>query len=362
MDDGFSACFDHRLRKCQPSTSKSATALRSLSKRLLTWAQSKCTSNVAGPISIVGIVLGHHVAFADEAGVSVWLPGTFGSLAAVPVQPGFHWTTTYYHATATSKSSTEFEEGGRIVRGLRPRPNLIQISPSYPLATPVLGAQLGLAVTAVPAFVSNSITSTLTGPRGNSLSGSTGQSVTGFGDLYPRASLKWNEDVSNFMVYGTGDIPVGLYSKDNIANIGTGHGAIDLGGGYTYLDRQNGNEVSAVAGLTYNFTNPTTNYQSGVDFHLDWAASRLLSEQVSAGVAGYVYQQIGCDSGSGNTVGCFRSRILGVGPQLGLRFPMGQMLGYVGLKAYGEFGAKNTPQGWNTWLTFAISPAEPTRP
>jgi hypothetical protein len=28
----------------------------------------------------------------------------------------------------------------------------------------------------------------------------------------------------------------------------------------------------------------------------------------------------------------------------------------LGLKAYGEFGAKNTPQGWNTWLTFAISP------
>lgn len=360
MDDGFSAGFDHHLCKCRPGTDTFATALRCLSKRLLAWA--KWAGDVAGPISIVGIVLGHHVAFADEAGVSVWLPGTFGSLAAVPVQPGFQWTTTYYHATATSKSSTEFEEGGRIVRGLRPRPNLIQISPSYALATPVLGAQLGLAVTAVPAFVSNSITSTLTGPRGNSLSGSTGQSVTGFGDLYPRASLKWNENVSNFMVYGTGDIPVGLYSKDNIANIGTGHGAIDLGGGYTYLDRQNGNEVSAVAGLTYNFTNPTTNYQSGVDFHLDWAASRLLSEQVSAGVAGYVYQQIGCDSGSGNTVGCFRSRILGVGPQLGLRFPMGQMQGYVGLKAYGEFGAKNTPQGWNTWLTFAISPAEPTRP
>src|SRR5438045_134516 len=136
-------------------------------------------------------------------------------------------------------------------RQCRIRSHLTQKCSSYALATPVLGAQLGLAVTTVPAFVSNSITSTLTGPRGNSLSGSTGQSVTGFGDLYPRASLKWNENVSNFMVYGTGDIPVGLYSKDNIANIGTGHGAIDLGGGYTYLARQNGNEVSAFAGLTY---------------------------------------------------------------------------------------------------------------
>ena len=102
MDDGFSAGFDHHLCKCRPGTDTFATALRCLSKRLLAWA--KWAGDVAGPISIVGIVLGHHVAFADEAGVSVWLPGTFGSLAAVPVQPGFQWTTTYYHATATSKS------------------------------------------------------------------------------------------------------------------------------------------------------------------------------------------------------------------------------------------------------------------
>ena len=311
---------------------------------------------------VVTLVLGHQVAVADEAGVSVWLPGTFGSLAAVPVLPGFQWSTTYYHAAATSQSRTEFEEGGRIVRGLSPKPNLIQLSPSYAFETLVLGAQLGLAVTTVPAFVSNSVTSTLTGPRGRTLSGSDSQSVQGFGDLYPRASLKWNEGVDNFMVYGTGDIPVGLYNKDNIANIGTGHGAIDSGIGYTYLDRQIGNEFSAVGGFTYNFTNPATNYRSGVDFHLDWAASRLLSEQVSAGIAGYVYQQIGCDSGSGNTVGCFRTRIFGMGPQLGVRFPIGEMQASVGLKVFGEFGAKNTPQGWNTFLTLAISPAAPGRP
>ena len=313
-------------------------------------------------LAVVALVGGYKVAVADEAGVSVWLPGTFGSLAAVPVLPGFQWSTTYYHAAATSQSRTEFEEGGRIVRGLSPKPNLIQLSPSYAFETLVLGAQLGLAVTTVPAFVSNSVTSTLTGPRGRTLSGKDSQSVQGFGDLYPRASLKWNENVNNFMVYGTGDIPVGLYSKDNIANIGTGHGAIDSGVGYTYLDRQIGNEFSAVGGFTYNFTNPATNYRSGVDFHLDWAASRLLSEQVSAGIAGYVYQQIGCDSGSGNTVGCFRTRIFGMGPQLAVRFPIGEMQGSLGLRAYGEFGAKNTPQGWNTFLTLAISPAAPRRP
>jgi len=121
--------------------------------------------------TLIALVLGYQVAAADEAGVSIWLPGTFGSLAAAPVQPGFQWSTTYYHAAATSQSRKEFEEGGRIVTGLSPKPHLIQLSPSYAFETPVLGAQLGVALTTVPAFVSNRITSTLVGPRGRTLSG-----------------------------------------------------------------------------------------------------------------------------------------------------------------------------------------------
>ena len=33
------------------------------------------------------------------------------------------------------------------------------------------------------------------------------------------------------------------------------------------------------------------------------------------------------------------------------------MQGYLNLKGYGEFDAANRPSGWNTWLTFSISPA-----
>jgi hypothetical protein len=42
--------------------------------------------------------------------------------------------------------------------------------------------------------------------------------------------------VNNFMTYITGDIPVGNYSSASLSNLGLGHGAIDGGGGYTYLN------------------------------------------------------------------------------------------------------------------------------
>ena len=34
--------------------------------------------------------------------------------------------------------------------------------------------------------------------------------------------------------------------------------------------------------------------------------------------------------------------------------------GYLNLKGYKEFEAEHRPDGWNVWLTFAVSPAPPT--
>jgi hypothetical protein len=71
------------------------------------------------------------------------------------------------------------------------------------------------------------------------------------------------------------------------------------------------------------------------------------------------YQQVSDDTGQRPILGGFRSRVIGVGPQIGYIFPVGNMQGYLNLKAYGEFDQDNRPAGWNRWLTFAISPAAP---
>ena len=83
------------------------------------------------------------------------------------------------------------------------------------------------------------------------------------------------------MVYAAGDIPVGDYNANRLSNVGMGHGAIDLGGGYTYFNPTAGVEFSGVAGVTYNFKNPDTQYQSGVDFHFDWGTSNSCRSRCS---------------------------------------------------------------------------------
>ena len=97
---------------------------------------------------------------------------------------------------------------------------------------------------------------------------------------------------------GLGDIPVGDYNSARLANLGLGHGAIDGGLGYTYLNPANRLEFSAVVGMTYNFINPSTQYQNGLDAHLDTGASYFLTKQLNVGLVGYYFQQITGDHGA----------------------------------------------------------------
>ena len=330
---------------------------------------------LAGILS-VAVAVHPLAAMADEGGVSFWLPGTYGSLAAVPQTPGWSMGAVYYHASVGSSGSVAASREVTVGRfnptvnvnlnvNLNAKADLVLLAPTYTFATPVLGGQFALGMTGIFGKTSADVNGTLTAVVGGVTAtrfGSIGDSLTSVGDLYPTATLRWNSGVDNFMTYVTGDIPVGAYDPNRLANIGMGHGAIDAGGGYTYFNPQTGREFSAVGGFTYNFTNPDTQYQSGVDFHVDWAASQFLSKQLFVGLAGYFYEQVTADKGANPLLGDFKSRVAAVGPQVGYIFPVGDMQGYLNLKGYGEFDAHDRPSGYNVWLTFAISPAAPTPP
>jgi hypothetical protein len=92
---------------------------------------------------------------------------------------------------------------------------------------------------------------------------------------------------------------------------GTGHAAVDVGGAHTYLNPETGWEMSATAGVTFDFENPETDYTSGTSLHLDVGAAELLSEQLFAGIFGDAYQQVTADEGTGAIFGDFKSSVVG---------------------------------------------------
>jgi hypothetical protein len=332
---------------------------------------------LVGILFICAVALVPKPAVADEGGVSFWVPGFFGSLAATPQKPGWSFATIFYHTDVRAGGDIVFARqvhranitanfNGNLNATLRAPPDIQFFAPTYVFATPVLGGQAAFSLLGAYGRSQASVDATLTGSFGGpgfSISGGRTDTVWGWGDLVPQFSLRWNKGTDNYMVYITGDIPVGAYDPNRLANLGIGHGAIDAGGGYTYFNPQTGHEMSAVLGFTYNFENQDTNYKNGIDMHLDWGISQFLTKEWQLGFVGYLYDQISCDSGSGNRVGCFESRVIGVGPQIGHIFKVSDdYQGYLNLKGYKEFDSEHRPEGWNVWVTLAFSPAEEKKP
>src|SRR5579864_19383 len=148
------------------------------------------------------LVLPVETAIADEGGVSFWLPGLFGSLAAVPQAPGWSMGAVYYHTSVGDSGNVAAAKEIEIGRfpatvnvnlnvNLNARADLLLLAPTYTFATPVLGGQLAMGMTAIVGRNSVDLDRTLTtgfGPLAATRTGSTSDSLTSFGDLYPIAS------------------------------------------------------------------------------------------------------------------------------------------------------------------------------
>ena len=328
---------------------------------------------LASLLTTAGVLLSSRQVCADENGVSFWVPGFFGSLAATPQQPGWSFAAINYYtnvkASGDAAVSREITIGqfnpalnASVSANVSARADIGFFAPTYVFATPFLGGQAAASLLMAYGRNDTALNGTISGTVGPIPFMRTidlSQTTTGVGDLYPQFTVRWNNGVNNYMAYLTGDIPVGEYNSTNLANVGIGHGAIDGGIGYTYFDPKTGHEFSAVTGLTGNFENTATNYTNGIDWHLDWGASQFLTKQLQVGLVGYFYDQLTPDSGCAPILCPFESRVIGVGPQVGYIFPVGDMQGYLNLKGYKEFDNKDRPDGYNVWLTFVLSPKAP---
>jgi hypothetical protein len=279
-------------------------------------------------------------ALADEGGAAFWLSGQSASFAAVPPAPGVTLAIASFNYAGSTSQTLPF--GTNLVANIKATNNRVPFTLLYTPSAPVAGGRLSISLTGL--YAKAGVTGTVVaGP----FTRTGGDTVWGFGDVYPQVALAWNAGAHNWRAYLTGDVPVGTYDSARIANIGLGHGVIDAGGSYTYLNKASGLEASASAGFTGNFKNTTTGYRNGVDFHLDLAAAKFLTPGLYVGPVAYVYTQVTPDHGS---AGPIRSEVAGAGVQAGSQFTIRGAPASLNLRSYWQFGARNRPQGVGVFI------------
>ncbi len=188
---------------------------------------------ICGALTAAAVLSFPGISLADESGVSFWLPGIFGSLAAVPQQPGWSAALMYYRTSVSAGADValarQFQIGNipanlsaNVNASLRGTGDLGIFIPNYAFATPVFGGQAALSLMTIygntSAAVSGTVTGTLNGMPFGPVFPNLSNSTTGVGDLYPQFTLRWNNGANNYMTYITGDIPVGDYSSTSLAN------------------------------------------------------------------------------------------------------------------------------------------------
>lgn len=301
--------------------------------------------NVSSVLALLLATTG--LAAADEGGVAFWMSGQYASMSAVPPAPGWSLTTL---ANGYRGSEGSMRVSSSLDADVETEEAILLLQPGYAFDTKILGGTPYLSIAGGYGVTTTRLE--IDTPHGVS---DRSQTISGGPDLNPFASLSWAKGTNNLMTYLSLNVPVGSYNPDRIANLGIGHAAIDWGTAYTYLDADSGWEFSALAGVTYNWENPYTDYQNGIDSHLDWGASRWVNKNWELGVAGYVYYQLTDDSGAGDEVGGNRSRIAAIGPAIGYQQQWKTASLYVSLRGYQEFWAANRPEGQSVFLEASYS-------
>jgi hypothetical protein len=289
--------------------------------------------------------------WADEAGVSFWACGQYASFAAQPYAPGFNLAVTYYAYNGSGDRSFGMFNGRHLLVGVHSVFNSLWLTPTYTPETKLFGGTLSFSLTGLFGYNRQSGSVQLQ-PAG--FYAARGQSLTSGGDLYPQVLVAWSEGKHSWMTYLMGDVPCGSYNPDRYAEIGLGHWAADLGGAYTYFDEASGLEFSATLGFTYNWKNPDTEYQSGIDAHLDLGASKTLGDGTLVGLVGYVYRQLTADSGQGAEWGPFYSSATALGAQIGHTFTLGGTPVNVNLRGYYDVQADHRAQSYTVYLVASL--------
>ena len=167
----------------------------------------------------------------------------------------------------------------------------------------------------------------------------------GLGDVVTRAQLGWQQGELSYTLYVQAVAPTGRYETGFFPITGLNRPGIDAGGSFTWTEKASKLQFNGTAGFTFNFENTATDYNSGDEFHAEWAVGHEFSPGLVVGIVGYDYRQVTADTGSGAKLGSFEGRVDAIGPGLSYTTLIHEMPSVFNLRYYHEFNAKNRWEG-----------------
>jgi len=239
-----------------------------------------------------------------EGGRSNYVPGYYGDYAvAVAPQPGI-----YVYSTAYSYQGNFAAPGGESKISLEGIANLS----GFQYVLPQKFHGLTFAFASYTSFINAKVEIDLATPLGplqilDEDSGHGDTSVSPFVVYGSLGNFHWS-------FYNSIFLPTGSYSRFDAANISRNYYSLDSVLSLTWLDPKMGIELSVVPGIMANLENPSTDYRTGTEFHVDVMANLYLSKTFAFGAHGYFYDQIEKDSGTGSIGAALDGRSAAIGP------------------------------------------------
>lgn len=293
---------------------------------------------------------------AAEFGTGLYILGYQSALAGYQPDPGFYLRNDLY---VYQGNATIAPFSRRIEVDLRSRLITDIIGGTYVTPLEIFGARYALGMiwsSATNNFLKGKLAVDTRFPLLNRLlTRSEEGSYTGVSDLaITPINLGWHLGQFHIMAFGNVYAPVGSYNPNRRLNTGLNRWAVEPNVAVTWLQPQYGQEVSLSMGWTANFRNPATQYTTGQEFHLEYYLGQHLPKGFALGLAGYIYNQMTADTGSGASLGAFHGQTIALGPSLSFNSKIGDHAIGVNARYYNEVKVHNRFDGQAFFLTLSL--------
>lgn len=177
------------------------------------------------------------------------------------------------------------------------------------------------------------------------------QHKTGIGDITVGLGIATHYSAQFHTALGLDLVlPTGGYNKTDLANIGRNYTSVQPLYAISYID-PNGFNGDLKFTVNLNQKNDATQYQSGNELFIDYAAGYGLGNGWTVGIGGYARQQYTDDSNSAGTVANNRASAFAVGPSI--KYDNGKGW-FITAKLQQETSVKNSTQGNALWIKTSI--------